>query len=140
MRLILPLILPLILLVVPAAAIAELKITNPWIKNLPPMMTMRAGYMSIHNPTDIAVTLVGVSSVRFAKVEFHESISDEGVMRMEMLHRLIIEPGATVDLAPGGKHLMMMNPTEPTKPGETIEIKLKLDDGSEQDLKMQVKK
>lgn len=134
------LILPLILLILPVTAIAELQISNAWIKNLPPMMTMRAGYMSIHNPTDNTVTLVGVSSDRFAKVEFHESIADEGVVRMEMLHHLIIAPGATVELAPGGKHLMMMKPSEPTKPGETIEIKLKLDDGSEQELKMQVKK
>jgi copper(I)-binding protein len=134
------LILPLILLILPVTAFAELQIGNAWIKNLPPMMTMRAGYMSIHNPTDIAVTLIGVSSDRFTKVEFHESISNEGVMRMEMLHHLTIEPGATVELAPGGKHLMMMNPSEPTKPGETIEINLKLDDGSEQELKMRVMK
>ena len=130
----------LILLVLPMTAIAELQISNAWIKNLPPVMTMRAGYLSIHNPTDNVVTLVGVSSERFAKVEFHESIAEDGVMRMEMLHQLTIAPGATVELAPGGKHLMMMNPSEATKPGEIISIKLKLEDGSEQELNMQVKK
>ena len=133
-------LLPLILLALPMTASADLQISNAWIKNLPAAMKIRAGYMSIHNPTDNTVTLVSVSSERFAKVEFHESIAEEGIMRMEMLHHLTIAPGATVELAPGGKHLMMMKPSEATKPGETIKIKLKLDDGSEQELKMQVKK
>ena len=133
-------ILPLILLVLPLTATAELQISNAWIKNLPPVMQMRAGYLSIHNPTDNTVTLISVSSERFAKIELHESISEEGVVRMEMLHHLTIEPGATVELAPGGKHLMMMKPSEATEPGESIKIKLELDDGSEQELEMQVKK
>jgi copper(I)-binding protein len=45
-----------------------------------------------------------------------------------------------VQLAPGGLHLMMMNPTEPTRPGDTLMIVIELDDGSTQSLKLIVKK
>jgi copper(I)-binding protein len=45
-----------------------------------------------------------------------------------------------VQLAPGGLHLMMMNPTEPTEPGDVLKIIIELDDGSTQSLNMTVKK
>jgi copper(I)-binding protein len=59
---------------------------------------------------------------------------------MEAVPTLIIEPDSTVKLAPGGLHLMMMNPAEPTKPGDVLQIVIELDDGSTQNLNMTVKK
>jgi hypothetical protein len=59
---------------------------------------------------------------------------------MEAVPTLIIEPDSTVQLAPGGLHLMMMNPTEPTEPGDVLKIIIELDDGSTQSLNMTVKK
>jgi len=45
-----------------------------------------------------------------------------------------------VQLAPGGLHLMMMNPAEPTKPDDVLQIVIEFDDGSTQSLNMTVKK
>ena len=134
-------LLPLILLIMlPLTAAAELQISNAWIKNLPPTVPMRAGYMSIHNPLDSAITLVGVTSERFGRVEFHQTVAEDGVMSMQHLHHLTVDAGATLELAPGGIHLMMMKPTQTTKPGESIRVRLQLKDGSELELMMQVKK
>jgi copper(I)-binding protein len=132
--------LPLLLLalLIPASAFAELDVSDARIKNLPPTVPVRAGYMTLHNPGPQSVTIAAVQSDAFASVEIHRSYMQDGMMRMDQVDGLTIEPGATVRLAPGGLHLMMMQPAEATKPGDSIEIVLKFDDGTGQRLTLEV--
>ena len=130
----------IVLLAFPGFALAELEIRDPWIKNLPPSVPVRAGYMTIHNPQSKAVSIVSLSSDAFGSIEIHQTIAQDGMMRMEQVPTLTIEPDSTVHLAPGGLHLMMMNPGKPTRIGDKIEILILFDDGSEQKLEMWVKK
>ena len=131
--------LPLILLLIfSPIALAELEIRDPWIKNLPPLVPVRAGYMTIHNPQSKAVSIVSLRSDAFASIEIHQTIEQDGMMRMEPVPNLRIEANTGVQLAPGGLHLMMMNPSEPTQPGDQLEIVIVLDDGSEQRVEMRV--
>jgi len=128
----------ILLLIFSPIALAELDVRDPWIKNLPPSVPVRAGYMTIHNPQSEAVSIVSLRSDAFASVEIHQTIEQDGMMRMEQVPSLKIEPNSSVQLAPGGLHLMMMNPSEPTRPGDLLEIVIVLDDGSEQRVDMQV--
>lgn len=130
----------LLLLVFPGYVFAELEISNPWIKNLPPSVPVRAGYMTLHNPQSNTVSIVSLSSDAFGSIEIHQTIAQDGMMRMEQVPALTIEPDSTVQLEPGGLHLMMLNPVEPTRIGDTIEILILFDDGTEQRLEMWVKK
>lgn len=131
--------LPLIMLLIfSPIALAELDVRDPWIKNLPSSVPVRAGYMTIHNPQSIAVSIVSLRSDAFASIEIHQTIEQDGMMSMEQVPSLKIEPNSSVQLAPGGLHLMMMNPSEPTQPGDQLEIVIVLDDGSEQRVEMQV--
>ena len=130
-------LLPLLLL--PSIVWAELQISEAWIKNLPPPVPVRAGYMTIHNPQTAALTIESLHSDAFASIEIHQTIEQDGMMHMEQIPMLTIEPGSIVQLSPGGLHLMMMQPVEPTKPGDRVEIIIRLDDGSEQTLTMTVK-
>ena len=132
--------LMLLLLVFPGFALAELEISNPWIKNLPPSVPVRAGYMTLHNPGSRAVSIVSLSSDAFGSIEIHRTIAQDGMMRMERVATLTMEPDSTVQLVPGGLHLMMINPVEPTRIGDRLEILILFDDGSEQKLEMWVKK
>jgi len=131
-------ILLILVLLFPAVAFAELEISEARIKNLPPTVPVRAGYMTIHNASQTAVSIVAIRSDAFAKVEIHRSIMKDGMMHMDPVDNLQIAPGASLQLAPGGLHLMMMQPVQATKPGDEIEIILQLDDGSEQRLMMKV--
>ena len=128
----------ILLLIFSPIALAELDIRDPWIKNLPPSVPVRAGYMTIHNPQTKTVSIVSLRSDAFASVEIHQTIEQDGMMRMEQVRSLNIESNSSVQLAPGGLHLMMMNPSEPTQPGDLLEIVIVLDDGSEQRVEMQV--
>jgi copper(I)-binding protein len=128
----------LLTLLLPASAFADLDISDARIKNLPPTVPVRAGYMTIHNPEPVAVTIVSVRSDAFARVEIHQSLMKDGMMHMQPVGALTIGAGASLQLAPGGLHLMMMQPVEPTHPGDEIEIFLQLDNGTQQDLIMKV--
>ncbi len=131
-------LLLILLLIFSPIASAELDIRDPWIKNLPPSVPVRAGYMTIHNPQTKTVSIVSLRSDAFASIEIHQTIEQDGMMRMDQMSSLKIESNSSVQLAPGGLHLMMMNPSEPTQPGDLLEIVIILDDGSEQRVEMQV--
>ena len=128
----------ILLLMFSPIASAELDVRDPWIKNLPASVPVRAGYMTIHNPQSKAVSIVSLRSNAFASIEIHQTIEQDGMMRMEQVPSLKIESNSRVQLVPGGLHLMMMNPSEPTQPGDLLEIVIVLDDGSEQRVEMQV--
>ena len=132
--------LPLLLLSVSPLALAELQIGDAWIKDLPPSVPVRAGYMTIHNPDSGSRRIVAAASESFASVEIHESLMQDGMMRMEQRDELVIDAGATVRLEPGGLHLMMMQPKQPIKPGEVHRLSLELDDGTRLEIDMTVKK
>ena len=131
-------LLLILALLLPGSAFAELEIVDAWIKNLPPSVPVRAGYMTIHNPGETAVSILSVRSDAFASVDIHQSMMQDGMMHMEPVESLSIAPGESVQLAPGGYHLMMMQPLQATRPGQEIEIVLQFADGSEQRLTMTV--
>ena len=133
-----PWLLLILAMLFPASAFAELDITDARIKNLPPTVPVRAGYMTIHNPSQVAISIVAIHSDAFASVEIHRSVMQDGMMRMDLVEALEIDADTSLKLAPGGLHLMMMRPVEATRPGEQIEIILQLSDGSKQSLKMKV--
>ncbi len=117
--------LALLLLLAPLLVMAEaaLDILDPWSPEAPPGRMM-AGFMDLHNPTDSAIVLVDARSPQFGHVEIHTMIMDDGVMRMRRLDELVIAPGATVTLEPGGLHLMFIEPLDPLRIGDYIAVEL----------------
>ena len=133
-------LLLVLLLALPGQAFAELDISDAWIRDLPPSIPVRAGYMTLHNAQSSAVSIIALRSEAFASIEIHETLEQDGAMQMQAVPVLTIEPHTSVKLAPGGLHLMMMNPAQPSKPGDVLVITIELDDGSTQHLDMTVKK
>ncbi len=129
------------LLVISLSSVADsLKISDAWIKNLPPTVPMRAGYLTIENHSNRAFKIIAVESEVFTQVDIHESVEKNGMMSMQPLSPLPVPVGATVKLAPGGIHLMMMHPKTALKPGDQVELSLHFDDGNTQALHMTVRK
>lgn len=83
----------------------EVAIDDAWIRGARPGSTVAAGYCTITNATAVSVTIV--EFVGPGRVEMHETETTDGVSRMRPLERLTVAPGQTVNLAPGGKHLML---------------------------------
>lgn len=123
-----------------SVAADDLLITDAWIRNLPPVVTMRAGYMSITNNGDEVLTIVSVESETFSHIEIHESVEKDGMMSMQAVGVVSIKAGETLHLKPGGLHLMMMHPLQVLSPGDQVTATLIFDDGSRRAVSMKVKK
>lgn len=102
---------------------------SAWVRQPPMAMPMMAGFVQIRNPCASAVTVVSASSPSFGSVELHETTRVDGVSRMRHIKALEVPAGATATLAPGGLHLMLMQPRATPVLGESLEIELALADG-----------
>ena len=103
-----------------------IQIEQPWARATPKGATIGAGYMKITNTGTEPDRLVG-GSVPFAqRVEVHSMTMEQGVMKMrEVKDGLEIKPGETVELKPGGYHVMFVGLKEPLKQGEDLTVTLK---------------
>lgn len=109
----------------------KLSLNNGWIKPLPPVVPVRAGYGEFKNDSQQTLTVEQFSSPAFDKVELHETIMNNGMMEMREIPKLMLNPGETTMLEPGGKHLMLIDPKTEIKPGDQVVLKAQLEDGSE---------
>lgn len=119
----------LLCLSVPASAqefrAGPLTIERAWSRATPPAAKVGAGYLVITNGGAAADRLVSASSPAAGRVEVHEMRMDGGVMRMrELAQGLPVPPGATVELKPGGYHLMLMELPAPLSAGATVPMTL----------------
>lgn len=90
---------------------------HPWTRATPGGATVGAGYIKITNNGKTADRLTG-GTMDGASVEVHEMKMDGGVMSMRQLKDGIeIQPGATVELKPGGNHLMFIGLKKPIAVG-----------------------
>ena len=135
-----PRILAFIGLILPGLASADLQVNDAWIKNLPMSVPMRAGYMDISNNQAQTIKIEWLKSEAFARIEIHRSAEKDGMMSMHPVNVLAISAGETVRLAPGGIHLMMMNPLITLVPGNKIVVTIGYDDQSTQKIEMMVRK
>ena len=86
----------------------NLKIIHPWARETPAGAVTAAAYLKIVNTGAAAVRFTGAETPAAQRVEIHVMTMDGGVMRMRPTAHLDIAPGATVDLNPGGIHLMLI--------------------------------
>jgi copper(I)-binding protein len=99
----------------------SLEIQHPWSRATPKGATVAGGYMKITNTGKTPDRLIGGSTAAAPKFEIHEMSMDGGVMKMRMLPKGIeIKPGQTVELKPGGYHLMFVGITAPLEQGKRV--------------------
>lgn len=86
---------------------------------------MGVGYVQITNDGSEPDTLLGASSDAAERVELHETtISDDGVASMKPVSSVEIAPGNSIELKPGGLHLMLIGLKEGIKEGGSVKAKL----------------
>lgn len=103
----------------------SLFIGHPWSRATVPGAKVGGGFLSVRNDGAEPDRLVSVSVQFAAKAEIHESLEEDGVARMRPIEGgLVVKPGETVTLQPGGKHLMFVGLSEPLKQGEKVKGEL----------------
>lgn len=118
----------------------QVQFIDGWIKQLPPVVPMRAGYLQIKNQSDQAREIVAMQSSAFEKVEMHESKMEDGMMKMIELKSIKIPARDKIELKPGSKHLMLISPVETLQIGDEVEVIATFEDDSSQSFLLKVKK
>ncbi|GAB3281876.1 copper chaperone PCu(A)C [Parahaliea aestuarii] len=115
---------------IPQAA-AQLELSEAWVRALPPVQRNTAAYLHLSNTGESPVTVTGGNSPLAARVELHESTAADGMMRMRQLEVLTLAPGESLQLAPGGVHLMLLDLERMPAAGERVTLCLELAGGEE---------
>lgn len=97
-----------------------------------------AVYLRIRNRGESDVTIVTVDSVAAAEVAFHRTVLEGDIARMEAVDSLRIPAGETVDLSPGGLHIMLTGLTADLPPQSALTLRLQSDSGESYDLDVPV--
>ncbi len=91
----------------------QIKIIDPWVRAVPPNAKNTALFMVIENSGDEEDALIEVKTDIAKMVMIHKTVNEDGVMKMVHVHHLKILPHSTVELKPGGYHIMIMGLKQP---------------------------
>ncbi|QEE40584.1 copper chaperone PCu(A)C [Methylobacterium sp. WL2] len=99
----------------------DLTIDTPWLRATPNGAKVAGGYVTIRNSGTAPDTLTG-AAVPFARLgEIHSMSMEGGVMKMAPVSGgLTVKPGETVELKPGGYHLMFEGLSGAPKAGDSV--------------------
>ena len=117
----------------------DLVITQAWSRATPGGAKVGGGFLTIENKGSVPDRLIGGSADVADKVQVHEMAMNNGVMTMRPLDKgLVIEPGKTVKLAPGGYHLMLLDLKSPLKQGDKLPVTLEFERAGKVSLSLDV--
>lgn len=105
--------------------LGNLEIKHPWAKATLAGQPVAGGFLTIVNTGSEPDRLLKVSSVVAGTIQVHEMKVEDGIMKMgEVPGGLEIAPGATVELKPGGLHVMFIGIKAPFKQGDAVKAVL----------------
>jgi copper(I)-binding protein len=132
---------------------ATIQVENAWARRAPAMIeggqsgqgigAMAAGngavYVTISNHGSGADALLSASSDVANTVELHETMAQDGKMVMRPLQKIDVPAGGTLEMKPGGYHIMLLGLKQDLTPGETINVGLSFEKAGQMSVKAPVK-
>jgi copper(I)-binding protein len=103
----------------------DIDIGHPHARAMVPGATVGGGYLKLTNNGAADDRLLSITCDRAKSSQIHQMSVSNGVMTMRAVGGgLAIPAGQTVELKPGGYHIMFVGVTEAFKEGETIKATL----------------
>jgi periplasmic copper chaperone A len=109
---------------VPVAA--QVAVSDPWVRGTVAGQKGTGAFMQLTSRTDTA--FIGAASPAAKIVEIHQMTLDGGMMKMSAVGRLPLPAGKTIELKPGGYHVMLMDLMQPLKEGDSVPMTLTFED------------
>ncbi len=103
-------------------AVAQVSVKEPWIRATVPQQKATGAFMQLS--TVQATRLVEASSPVAGAVEIHEMKMDNNIMKMRQVNGIDLPAGKSVDLKPGGYHVMLLDLKEQMKEGASVPVTL----------------
>lgn len=108
------------------AGVAAVDVRDAWIRASVPGQSGTGGFMKLTAPS--GARLVGASTAAAGVAEVHEMKMDGDTMRMRAVDVVDLPPRQTVELKPGGYHLMLMDLKQPLAKGSSVPLTLRFED------------
>lgn len=119
--------------------VGDITVASPWTRATPGSAKVAGGYLNITNSGSAADKLVGGATDIAGRVEVHEMSMNGGVMQMRPLNEgLELKAGQTVELKPGGYHVMFLDLKRQLKEGETVKATLQFEKAGKVDVTFKV--
>lgn len=120
------------------AAQAQVTVKEAWVRATVPQQQATGAFMQLSAEQD--TKLVSASSPVTPVVEVHEMAMQDGVMRMRQVPSVVLPAGKTVELKPGGYHVMLLDLKQQVKEGDTVPLTLVFEgkDGKRESLEVKV--
>jgi periplasmic copper chaperone A len=112
------------------------RIEGAWVRSAVAGQQGTGAFMRITAPQN--TSLIRVTTPVAGTAEVHEMQMQADVMRMRAVPQLELPAGRTIELKPGGYHLMLMDLKQPLKPGSTVPLSLVFRDASGTERKLEV--
>lgn len=101
---------------------ADLQVSEAWVRGTVPAQKSTGAFMALSSKS--GARIVGASSPAAGVTEIHSMSMEGGVMKMRPIPVLEVPAGETVQLKPGGYHVMLMQLKAPVTEGATVPIVL----------------
>ncbi len=109
---------------------ADIAVADSYARAVPPTQPNSAVFMTLTNRGQADRALVAAESEVAATVELHTHVVEQGMMAMRRIDRIALPVGKSVELKPGGLHVMLIGLKERLEPGAKVALTLVYDDGS----------
>lgn len=113
-------------LLVVAPGSAPVEVAGAWLRATVPGQSATGGFMTL--TAGVPLRLVGVSTPVAGVAEVHEMKMEGDVMKMRAVPALELPARQSVELKPGGYHLMLMNLKQPLAAGQHVPVTLSVQD------------
>ena len=113
-----------------ATAQAQVTVKDAWVRATVPQQKATGAFMQLKATKNSK--LVSASSPLTPAVEVHEMAMQDNVMKMRQVPAVELPAGKTVELKPGGYHVMLMDLKQQVKVGDEVPLTLTIEnkDGS----------
>ncbi len=105
----------------------NIAVSDAWVRSTVPGQKATGAFMKITAPQ--TARLLSASSPVAGVVEIHEMKMERDVMKMSALSQgLVLPAGQTIELKPGGYHVMLMDLKSALSPNTQVAVKLTFQD------------
>jgi copper(I)-binding protein len=111
-----------VLIAAATSALAQVEVKDPWMRATVTQQRTAGAFMRLTSAQ--GARIVKVSTPVAGVAEIHEMSMVDNIMHMHALDALEVPAGKTVDLKPGGYHIMLQDLKQPIKEGDVVPLTL----------------
>ncbi|WP_373784350.1 copper chaperone PCu(A)C [Delftia acidovorans] len=101
---------------------AQVSVRDAWVRATVPQQKATGAFLKLQAAQDSK--LVAATSPLTPVVEVHEMAMQDNVMKMRQVPSIALPAGKTVELKPGGYHVMLLDLKQQVQEGQTVPLTL----------------